>query len=244
MVVPPSPFSPHGAIGQPLNTPSSPTIPSNLSYPSTTQPKTPGLNSEFDLAALIAHAARQNEEKKSSNSQSGLNGYSPSQPSLMKVGVIGDGLTPKRGIGLTDDIWSDHSLKRTFSNTPIPGAPGSPVQNNSLKPGPLPLFQPFTDSNMPFTRIGTPLSGSKDVVGQVQGHLDALSQLVTPLLAAQEEVERLRKEVELWRGEWGKGEKERKRLEGIVEEQSLVVSNKASLMGITAPGRYCLLTSV
>jgi hypothetical protein len=240
MVVPQSPYNAHGAIGQPVLPPRSPPTSSNLSHPSSSQPKTPALGGEFDVSALIAHAARQHEEKKSNTNLTG--NPVPGTPAATaaavaagSVGVIGDGLTPKRsGLVLNnDDIWSDHPLRRTFSGTAaIPGAPGSPVQTNQpQRTAPLPLFQPFSEPPVtPFARLGTPVGGSnRDVVAQVQGHLDALTGLVTPLLAAQEEVERLRKEVELWRGEWAKGEREKKRLEAIVEEQSLVVTNKVGL---------------
>ena len=45
-------------------------------------------------------------------------------------------------------------------------------------------------------------------------------------MAGQDEVEKLRKEVEMWKGEWGRSDKEKKRLEAIIEQQESDRSSK------------------
>lgn len=47
-------------------------------------------------------------------------------------------------------------------------------------------------------------------------HLNALNTLLNPLIAQNDEVIRLRAEVELWRGEWQRCDRERRRLEGVL----------------------------
>lgn len=233
-----SPLHSPGVIGHPPLPPHSPHPISSSNLSHTSQPKTPGLNGEFDVAALIAHAARQHEEKKSSG---GLTTHS--------VGVIGDGLTPKRNAAMgngtitgMDDIWGnpDTSLKRTFSaqGGQLPSSPAPNATVNGRQ-----TFQPFSGSPIvPFPRLGTPVSstGSRDVVAEVQGHLSALSGLMAPLAGATEEVERLRKEVEMWKAEWGKGERERKRLETVIEEQASSSSGKVSPSLLPHPSYWSL----
>ncbi|TXT16059.1 hypothetical protein VHUM_00562 [Vanrija humicola] len=51
-------------------------------------------------------------------------------------------------------------------------------------------------------------------------HLQALTALLGPLAAQTEEIHRLRAEVELWRGEWQRCDRERRRLEAIVNAKS------------------------
>lgn len=215
-----SPLHSPGIIGHPPLPPSSPHPASSSNLSHSSQPKTPGLTGEFDVAALIAHAARQHEEKKSFNTAV--------TQSTSGVGVIGDGMTPKRpamGNGVVgDDIWgTDTVLKRTFSGQAVVPPSPAPIGTRGTQ-----TFQPFSGSPIvPFARLGTPSSaGSRDVVAEVQSHLQALSGLMAPLAGATEEVERLRKEVELWKAEWGKGEKERRRLETIIEEQASSSSGK------------------
>ena len=249
-------FSPHGAIGQlphsthhptqhrPLpNSP--PTMSSFHSYPShPSQPKTPGTSGEFDVSTLIAHAARQHEDKKAHftvsqyTSTPGHTAQATHGSSVFggarDVGVIGDGLgaTPRK----PEDIWSDNSytlsrkddaLRRTYPNVPtalntIPGAPGSPVIQM-----PKSMFPP--NDLYPIRGI-TPVSANKDVATEVQSHLTALGGLLNGLVGEREEVERLRREVEMWKGEWGRVERERKRLEGVVLDQEHVAGlNKVSL---------------
>jgi hypothetical protein len=55
-----------------------------------------------------------------------------------------------------------------------------------------------------------------NVETQISHHLESLAGLLHPLLAQSNEVEKLRKEVELWKNEWARAEGERKRLEGVL----------------------------
>jgi len=196
---------------------------------------------------LIAHATRQHEDKKANlgnpssaytatpihtthathGSASGHGAYG-----MRDVGVIGDG---KTGTPRKADEWFDNAYSpwkgddayhttRKYPNVPnpIPGAPGSPVHH---APRPVSMFQPYDNS-----RVATPVN--RDVATEVQSHLSALGGLLNGLVGEREEVERLRKEVEMWKGEWGRVERERKRLEGIVQdhEQCAGLNKVSSLL--------------
>jgi hypothetical protein len=50
--------------------------------------------------------------------------------------------------------------------------------------------------------------------------LTALHSLLNPLIAQNDEVIRLRAEVELWRGEWQRCDRERRRLEGVLNAKN------------------------
>lgn len=61
---------------------------------------------------------------------------------------------------------------------------------------------------------GAGTGGQNDTTAtQITRHLESLTILLNPLLAQADEVERLRKEVEMWKSEWARAERERKRLE-------------------------------
>jgi hypothetical protein len=51
----------------------------------------------------------------------------------------------------------------------------------------------------------------------VAHHLSVIQGLLGPMISGVEDMERLKKEVEMWKGEWGRVEREKKRLEGVVQ---------------------------
>lgn len=64
------------------------------------------------------------------------------------------------------------------------------------------------------TTLASGAGGQNDTTAtQITRHLESLTILLNPLVAQADEVERLRKEVEMWKSEWARAERERKRLE-------------------------------
>ena len=206
-------FSPHGIIGQhPHHKVASSSTSSwapAQSYTSQIQPKTPSL--DFDVSTLIAHAAKQHEDKKEkvvypqSTASAGYQTipthatYGSGAFGTGGVGVIGDGLAPRRA-----EEWGEGYMRRDETrrvHDSFAPAPGSPAQ-----------VRPFHPDTAARATLG------RDVATDVQTHFSALGGLLHGLLGEREEVERLRKEVEMWKGEWGRVERERKRLESAVQE--------------------------
>lgn len=77
-----------------------------------------------------------------------------------------------------------------------------------------PYSQPQTPSHTaaPITLVAG-AGGQNDTATQITRHLESLTILLNPLVAQADEVERLRKEVEMWKSEWARAERERKKLE-------------------------------
>lgn len=65
-----------------------------------------------------------------------------------------------------------------------------------------------------------PMSHQSDPSAATSHHLNALNNLLQPLIAQSDEVIRLRAEVELWRGEWQRCDRERRRLEGVLNSKN------------------------
>jgi hypothetical protein len=81
---------------------------------------------------------------------------------------------------------------------------------------------------------GYPVAGpTADPAGQVAHHLSAIQGLLGPMMSGVEDMERLKKEVEMWKGEWGRVEREKKRLEGVVQgmEDRQAVGHRSSVIG-------------
>lgn len=74
-------------------------------------------------------------------------------------------------------------------------------------------------SRRSFAAAAPPPSSAADPSVAAQHHLTALTSLLNPLIAQNDEVIRLRAEVELWRGEWQRCDRERRRLEAIVNSE-------------------------
>ena len=52
---------------------------------------------------------------------------------------------------------------------------------------------------------------------QIAHHVSALSGLVGPMIASADDNERLRKEVEIWKLEWNKAEREKRKVQGLLD---------------------------
>lgn len=193
------------------------------SYP-ISHPKTPGSQNqaEDDLAALLARAHRQHQVEKTRVSHNGdLNGMNGELPTHTRWG---------------DSIWDRKSHKSNGNGNSNGhgiglkhGSMPSPKRDGAPHSAPLPPFEPFGDMQMqhhqaapnPLMPIGPspPQPGVpliRDPAGQVAHHLMSLSTLFNPLLLQSDEVDRLRREVDMWKGEWARVDRERKGLEDVV----------------------------
>ena len=225
---PAPPFSPHGVIGQSPSLTHDPIdrVPPPNSSPSpilASQPKTPGHDTNVDLGVLVANAQRDIDHAR-------MNVESVLGP--RGLGVIGDGMgggvkaDGSGGGGQLDGMMVTPPLRRPDSNTIWDRGNTTskwPIHIPSSAPhsAPLPRFQPFTDPNPLILPPGHPLQSSpsqQPAVGDITFHLNALTSLFEPLLAGSEEVEQLRNEVDLWKSEWVRAEKDKKRLEKSIAD--------------------------
>ena len=184
--------------------------------------KTPAPNSheqaDLDLAVLFAQVRRQHENDKARISQpwSIQNGLGP-------IGGESEEASRRR----LETVWDHRSINGNGrTNTACPLA----MPNSLPESAPLPPSQIFSDLKIPAqhqqqshitTNPFMPFQGSPskatiplvgDQAAQVAHHLMSLSTIFNPLLVQSEEVERLRREVEMWKGEWANVDRERKRL--------------------------------
>jgi hypothetical protein len=237
LMVPRAPSPDAGPIGQPS--------PSLLSHvytryvPSNTHTytmKTPNADAaEVDLAALIAEARRQHEPDKS---RIDLNGRATehAQHRSFETGVIEDGLvgaigqtTVLSGNGEHHRRWASEEWDRipspSYFSDPAPNPTPAPTLRSALPyhvasprqiaPGPI-TPSPHLSRMIP-SQVALRATGTDDPAGQVSHHLAAIQGLLAPMMAGAEEMQRLKKEVEMWKGEWGKVDREKKRLEGVVQ---------------------------
>ncbi len=217
-------FTSAGVIGEP-----SPGLFSNFPNSRHKIPA-PTNQAEMDLAALVAQAQRQHEAEKGRVIHNGAGN--------------GDGMNGVNGEAhhrWGTDIWERAATKANGN-----GLRSALPQTTDDAPhsAPLPPFQPFSDSKQPhhaqsysnpLMPIKTSPPGSDvphDPAGQIAHHLQSLATLFNPLLQQSDEVQSLRKEVEMWKGEWGKVDKEKKRLENIVANPSSpkVMSSRGLLL--------------
>ena len=178
---------------------------------------------DLDLASLIAQAHKQHEIDKSRVSQ-------------IENGVFHDGMNG----GMEDsrrrweeDLWDRRSRDSSNGRGVGHGRIPSPMPNSMPHSAPLHPFQPFSDSKVGSTAhythtISTPclpaqlspprpiLPVGVDPTTQVAHHLMAISSIMHPLLMQADEVDRLKREVEMLRGEWSRAEAERKRIENTL----------------------------
>ncbi|WVQ80936.1 hypothetical protein IAT38_003043 [Cryptococcus sp. DSM 104549] len=102
--------------------------------------------------------------------------------------------------------------------------PQPPSYNPPLPPPPPPQsFNTFHSPPPPQSHNTFPTQGphpppSGDTVIQITRHLESLGSLLHPLIERGEEVDRLRKEAEIWKAAWGEEERKRRVLEGKVAE--------------------------
>ncbi|WVQ76165.1 hypothetical protein IAR50_005820 [Cryptococcus sp. DSM 104548] len=199
--------NPHGAIGQP-----SPIIPDGRSPPSIDS--TP-------MATLPPGMSRSQ--------------YGQQPPSKTPAhGERGDVSHPRPDEEAWDRITLSAHIQSQEWGSPNPVPTGGLGQKQAVVPG----YQPFID------RVASPLSSPAHRAPQnvysilspthapptpthrpasssgITHHLDALRGLLGPLMADAEQVQKLKKEVEMWKGEWSKGERDRRELEeriGVLE---------------------------
>lgn len=96
-------------------------------------------------------------------------------------------------------------------------------------PRTAPLF-PSSASDPPPIAFPAPTPTAGDSAAQALHHMTALQSLLGPMTKAAEEVEKLKKEVEMWKNDWHKVGEEKRGLKRALEEaqdKANVVDNKA-----------------
>nr|KIR44514.1 hypothetical protein I312_06264 [Cryptococcus bacillisporus CA1280] len=113
-----------------------------------------------------------------------------------------------------DKISSVSSAQYRPSLSPSNNYLPSSTYGNQAASQSQPYSQPQTPSHTaaPITLVAG-AGGQNDTATQITRHLESLTILLNPLMAQADEVERLRKEVDMWKSEWARAEMERKRLE-------------------------------
>nr|KIR83195.1 hypothetical protein I308_06536 [Cryptococcus tetragattii IND107] len=113
-----------------------------------------------------------------------------------------------------DKISSVSSAQYRPSLSPSNNYLPSSTYGNQAASQSQPYSQPQTPSHTaaPITLVAG-AGGQNDTATQITRHLESLTILLNPLVAQADEVERLRKEVEMWKSEWARAERERKKLE-------------------------------
>ncbi|KAL1413237.1 hypothetical protein Q8F55_000990 [Vanrija albida] len=240
--------SPHGAIGEfpvgvgaagPGSTASSaaststaPRRSSSLARPRT--PQGAAGNDEIDLSALIAQGQRQFDlDGERDRGRFGAGRFGMPMPAGVG-GAAARGDSPSRW----DDEWRGRSssMRRQPSTTSATGGSITPTASGLAgffdQPFPSPIGQrpartSVTLNSAPSAPAGgvaaDPRNGNGSTAepgAAAAHHLQALTALLGPLAAQTEEIHRLRAEVEIWRGEWQRCDRERRRLEAIVSAKS------------------------
>ncbi|WOO76924.1 uncharacterized protein LOC62_01G000537 [Vanrija pseudolonga] len=206
------------------------------------RPRTPqgagGGNDEIDLTALIAQGQRQFDlDGERDRGRFGAGRFGMPMPAGVGTAATRAD-SPSRW---DDDQWRGRSssMRRQtsthsatggsitptasglsgFFEQPFPSPIGarparSSVKLNSAPPAPAPgaVAAPVDPRNG--------AGNSTEPAAAAAHHLQALTALLGPLSAQTEEIHRLRAEVELWRGEWQRCDRERRRLEAIVSAKS------------------------
>ncbi|TYJ51489.1 hypothetical protein B9479_007936 [Cryptococcus floricola] len=197
--------NPHGAIGQP-----SPSIANESSLP------------PVDYTTMATHP------------QGAWHTHHPQLPPKTPAhGERGDVSHPRP----EDEAWDRITLSAHVHSQ------GNPVMVDRPKTAAIPGYQPFIDNvasplstptyrapqgayyipspkQAPPTPTQQPARTANDTAMDVARHLDSLRGLLGPLISEADQVEKLKKEVEMWKGEWSKGEKDRRGLEeriGVLE---------------------------
>lgn len=215
--------SPHGAIGEFPGGVSSP-LPSAAHQRSGSyapRPRTPlappsSSGDELDLTALMAHGQRQLELDHRSR-------FGRFAAASARSG------SPSRW----DEEWRGSSARSRESSMRRQPSAQSATGGSVTPVAPTPNLS-FLDTSFPspigavggaasigrhrgsFATPANPAPPATDPAATATHHLNALQSVLNPLIAQSEEVIRLRAEVELWRGEWQRCDRERRRLDGIV----------------------------
>lgn len=113
-----------------------------------------------------------------------------------------------------DKISSVSSAQYRPSLSPSNNYLPSSTYGNQAASQSQPYSQPQTPNHTaaPITLVAG-AGGQNDTATQITRHLESLTILLNPLVAQADEVERLRKEVEMWKSEWARAERGRKKLE-------------------------------
>ncbi|BEI86100.1 hypothetical protein CcaverHIS002_0603870 [Cutaneotrichosporon cavernicola] len=235
--------SPHGAIGEALGHHArSSSMAAGRPATPRTNPQTSSSSAEgdeLDLNALMVHGQRQRELSELDRSRFGRFGIAPPSasagPTVPLRGRTGFGV----GGGLGDrsdspsrwpnnDEWReagsrsrDASMHRQSSGAGAVNSvtPTGPSLSFMDQPFPSPIGRPRGSmGNIGFGNPATP-NAPAEPAQAAQHHLTALSNIIEPLCRQNDELIRLRAEVELWRGEWQRRDRECRRLESIVKSE-------------------------
>ncbi|KJE01733.1 hypothetical protein I311_04647 [Cryptococcus gattii NT-10] len=161
-------------------------------------------------------------------------------PGGFGIGLSGVGMGSGFGLGGVGAVSGGTQSKTTTGTIPSYQSfmdKISPVSSAQYRPSLSPSNHYLPSStygnqassqSQPYSRPQTPshtaapttllagLGGQNDTATQITRHLESLTILLNPLVTQADEVERLRKEVEMWKSEWARAERERKRLEDKV----------------------------
>lgn len=208
--------SPHGAIGERPSKTSSHARSSSLAG----APRTPlggkqSSDDDMDLPTLMSHGQRQLDLDRSRFGRFGIPPAPASAGAAPLRGRTGMGAESNDSPSRWAEEWRestprsrDTSMQRQVSST---GATSTSTLAFKDQGFPSPI------GRRSFAAASTPSSSDPSVTAT--HHLNALSAVLNPLIAQSDEVIRLRAEVELWRGEWQRCDRERRRLEAIVSTE-------------------------
>jgi hypothetical protein len=80
-------------------------------------------------------------------------------------------------------------------------------------------MHPSSGTSIAYTTTNlTSSSSTKDVGSQALAHISALSHILQPLINKADELEEMKKEVEMWRAAWGQSERDKRGLEGRLQD--------------------------
>lgn len=227
--------SPHGAIGERAGTPLGH---HGRSSSLAQRQRADSLSDELDLASLIPHDQRQADlerddlEDREDRERQGRTGFA-----RFNLEPHSRTASPARQSRWEKDFVSrsrETSMRRQASTNSVGGVgvgaiPPPSIPNIAIPPANL----AFIDQSFPSPLRPTPPrhmsphphdththsthgTHSPNPAAAVSHHLQSLTNLLNPLLTASDDVARLRAEVDMWRAEWQRCDRERRRLETLV----------------------------
>ena len=214
--------SPHGAIGERASTPLG-HLGHGRSSSLAQRQRADSLTDELDLASLIPHDQRQADlerddlEDRERHGRAGFARFNLEAPHSRTS-------SPARQSRWEKDFVSrsrETSMRRQASTNSVGGIPPPSIPNIAVPPANL----AFIDQSFPSPLRPTPprhMSPHPDPVpspnpaAAVSHHLQSLTSLLRHLMSASDDVARLRAEVDMWRAEWQRCDRERRRLETLV----------------------------
>lgn len=254
--------SPHGAIGQPARSnfeTQSYVLPQS---PSIAHSRSPYLNGEIDIAAIIAQAHKDHESHVSLMRDKERPVREDDTSSASKDKPIGASIWATHphggfdmngaatdGISKSDESWDRAtlaSLPRSPPKRPLPLDARSSTFTAYSAPHSAPLYNVFNPNASPPTGVTKPNGRDRDPVAsaghQVEQHLQSLSKLLVPLVAQGQELEGIRQETAVWKQEWAKANKEAAQLRSMVT--SLQAKDKNSAVRIYPFIRHPTVTAL